>query len=108
MIKPMQEDALFSIEETLNPNLGNFNLLEHGVRVGDRITYTPANMEVTVVSDNSVEYEGEVYTLPVFTEKFMPRNKRSKSGLCQGPRYFSKGGVSLYKLKNSFLGKKEE
>ena len=51
---------------------------------------------------------GEIYTLPVFTAKYMPRNKRSVSGVCQGPKYFTKGGVSLYKLKESFLGGKKK
>ena len=39
-----------------------------------------------------------------FTAKYLPRNKRSVSGVCQGPRYFSYNGVSLYKLRESFLG----
>ena len=49
---------------------------------------------------------GELYTLAEFTAKHMPRNKRSVSGLCQGPKYFSFNGISLYKLKESFLKKK--
>ncbi len=38
----------------------------------------------------------------VFTANNMPRNKRSKSGVCQGPKYFSYNGTSLYKLKTMF------
>ena len=52
-------------------------------------------------------YEGEKYTLAQFTAKYLPRNKRSVSGVCQGPRHFSYNGVSLYKLKESFLGGKK-
>ena len=62
--------------------------------------------ELTVAEDNKVECNGELYTLAEFTAKHMPRNKRSVSGLCQGPKYFSFNGISLYKLKESFLKKK--
>ena len=79
-------------------------LLDYGVKVGDRIIYTPTEQEVTVIDDSTIEYDGERYSLATFTAKYMPRNKRSISGVCQGPKYFSFNGVSLYKLKESFLG----
>jgi len=104
LIKPMQSDVLFDVEETIDPQLGEFNLYEHGVKVGDRIIYTPTGTELTVAKDNMVEVDGELFTLSNFTAKFMPRNKRSISGVCQGPKYFSFNGISLYKLKESFLG----
>ena len=106
-VKPMESDALFNAEELLDPEFGNFDLLEYGVKIGDRIVYTPTGTEVTVAENNMVEVGGDLYTLAQFTAKFMPRNKRSVSGVCQGPRYFSYNGVSLYKLKESFLGGKK-
>ena len=106
MIKPMGGDALFDTDEFINPEFATFDLLEHGVRVGDKIVYTPTGVEVTVAEDNQVECDGETYTLAEFTAKHMPRNKRSVSGLCQGPKYFSFNGVSLYQMKESFLGGK--
>lgn len=105
-IKPMGGEALFNTDELINPEFANFNLLEHGVSIGDKIIYTPTDTEVIVREDNKVECNGELYTLAEFTAKYMPRNKRSKSGLCQGPKYFSYNGISLYKLKDSFLGGK--
>lgn len=105
MIKPMGEDALFNTDELINPEFASFNLLEHGVSIGDKIIYTPTGTELTVAEDNKVECNGELYTLAEFTAKHMPRNKRSVSGLCQGPKYFSFNGISLYKLKESFLKK---
>lgn len=107
MIKPMDSEALFNADDLLDPNFGEFNLLEHGVKVGDTIVYTPAGIEVKVAEGNMVEYGGEKYTLAQFTAKYMPRNKRSVSGVCQGPKYFSYNGVSLYKMKESFLGGKK-
>ena len=104
MIKPMAGTTLFNPDETLDPDFGYFDLAEHGVKVGDRIVYTPTGTELIVLENNMVEAEGEVYTLAQFTAKYMPRNKRSVSGVCQGPKYFSYNGVSLYQLKENFLG----
>ena len=106
-IKPMEADALFDSDSFIDPEFANFSLSECGVKSGDRIVYTPTGAVLTVKSDNEVEYEGETYTLAQFTAKFMPRNKRSVSGVCQGPKYFSKGGTSLYQMKESFLGGKK-
>ena len=106
MIKPLTEEALFDSEDLLDPDFGNFNLLDCGVKVGDVILYNN-ELELTVCEDNMVEYAGEKYNLSQFTSKFMPRNKHSKSGVIQGPKYFSYKGVSLYKLKESFLGGKK-
>lgn len=103
-IKPLPGETLFDTDEQIDPEFANFDLAEHGVKVGDTIVYTPTNMELIVAEDNMVEYAGEKYTLAQFTAKYMPRNKRSVSGVCQGPRYFSFNGISLYKLKESFLG----
>ena len=106
-IKPLETEALFDSDELIDPEFANFNLLEYGVKVGDKIIYTPTNLEVTVAEDNKLFFAGDYYTLAQFTAKFMPRNKRSVSGVCQGPKYFSYNGVSLYKLRESFLGGKK-
>lgn len=50
-----------------------------------------------------VEYGGNAMTLAEFTAENMPENSVSKSGVCKGPKYFSYKGVTLYKLKNSFI-----
>ena len=107
LVKPMDSDMLFSAEEAANlidPEFGNFSLEEHGVKVGDKIVYTPTGTELIVRENNMVEVAGVEYTLAQFTAKYMPRNKRSISGFCQGPKYFSYNGISLYQMKESFLG----
>lgn len=104
MIKPMEDGDLFESDDLLDPDFGNFIMADYGVKVGDKIVYTPANFEVIVTDNNMVECGGEKYTLAQFTAKYMPRNKRSVSGVCQGPKYFSFNGISLYKLKETFLG----
>lgn len=104
-IKPMQNDNLFSDDEVeIDRDYGSFDVLKFGVSVGDRIVYTPTGQELTVLEDNKVEYGGEQMTIGEFTAKNMPENSISKSGVCKGPKYFSYKGVSLYKLKESFLG----
>lgn len=60
--------------------------------------------ENDILQQDPVQLSREKYTLAQFTAKYMPRNKRSISGFCQGPKYFTYNGVSLYKLKESFLG----
>ena len=104
MIKPMANTTLFNPDETLDPNFGYFDLEEHGVKVGDHIIYTPTETELVVRENNMVEAEGELYTIAQFTAKYIPRNKRSVSGVCQGPKYFSYNGTTLYQMKESFLG----
>jgi hypothetical protein len=108
MIKPMGDDLLFDSDELIDQDFANFNLEDYGVKVGDTIIYTPTKQELTIAEDNQVICDGEKYTIPVFTAKFMPRNKRSVSGVCQGPKYFSYKGITLYKYKESFLGSKTE
>ena len=103
-IRSMDSETLFEPDELIDPNLGEFDLLECGVKIGDTIIYTPVGIEVVVAENNKIEFDGELYTLANFTAKYMPRNKRSISGVCQGPKYFSYNGVSLYKMKESFLG----
>lgn len=103
-IKSMPGANLFDIDESIDHNYGSFKLEECGVRPGDTITYTPTGQELTVLEDNQVEYGGEQMTIGEFTAKNMPENSISKSGVCKGPKYFSYKGVSLYKLKESFLG----
>jgi hypothetical protein len=102
IIKPMAQDTLFDADELLDPEFATFDLAECGVSVGDRIIYTPTGTELTVAEGNKVECEGEVYTLAEFTAKYMPRNKRSVSGVCQGPKYFNYKGTSLYEYKKMF------
>ena len=104
MIKPMADDTLFDADSLIDSNIDNFNLQDHGVSVGDHIVYTPTGQELTVLEDNKVEYGGEQMSIGEFTAKNMPEDSISKSGVCKGPKYFSYKGVSLYKLKESFLG----
>ena len=107
-IKPMGQEELFDENSLIDPEFANFDLSECGVKAGDTIIYTPTNAELTVLEDNQVEYGGEAMSLAVFTAGNMPRNRRSKSGVCQGPKYFSYNGTSLYELRRMFSTDKEK
>ena len=104
MIKPMPQDMLFGEDIVSYDNFDSFNIYDCGLSVGDHIIYTPTGQELTVLEDNKVEYGGKQMSIGEFTAKNMPENSISKSGVCKGPKYFSYKGVSLYKLKESFLG----
>lgn len=104
MFKTVSPSALFADTDLIDPEFGYFNLEEYGVPVGAKIIYTPSGTEAIVADGNMLECDGQLFSIAEFTAKYMPRNKRSISGVCQGPRYFSYKGMSLYKLKESFLG----
>lgn len=79
-----------------------------GIKIGEYITFTPANIKVKVASDNSVEYEGRIYKLSPFVGTFMPEENRNTSGAYQGAKYFSYNGKILDDLRKSFEVADEE
>lgn len=70
-----------------------------GIRAGETIVFEPAGIEVRVVDDKKIEYQGRTYTLSGFTRDFMPEGKRNRSGAYQGPLYFSYRGEILQTLR---------
>jgi hypothetical protein len=72
---------------------------------GDELIFEPTGVKVLVsdkTGDNKIEYKGEPYTLSGFCKKFMPENKRNKSGAYQGPQYFSYDGELLVRLREKY------
>lgn len=70
-----------------------------GIEQGETIVFEPAGIEVRVVDDKKIEYQGRTYTLSGFTREFMPEGKRNRSGAYQGPLYFSYRGEILQSLR---------
>lgn len=66
-----------------------------GIKINETVTFIPTGIEVTVVSDNQVEYEGRIYKLSPFVGTFMPEEKRNTSGAYQGAKYFTYKGRVL-------------
>ena len=71
-----------------------------GVPIGATVVFTPTQLEVKVVSDDKVEYEGRLYNLSSFVGTFMPENKRNTSGSYQGAKYFTYNGEVLADLRD--------
>ena len=71
-----------------------------GILPGEKIVFTPEQIEVTVADDTHVEFCGKLFTLSGFCRAFMPDGKRKPSNAYQGPKYFTYDGVTLVKLRS--------
>ena len=63
--------------------------------------------KVTELTEAKETSEKTIAELTEAKKALEAENSVSKSGVCKGPKYFSYKGVTLYKLKNSFLKNKE-
>lgn len=70
-----------------------------GIAIGETLVFEPAQIEVKVASDNSIEYNGRIYKLSPFVGTFMPKDKQNSSGAYQGSKYFSYQGQILDELR---------
>ena len=70
-----------------------------GILPGEKIVFTPEQIEVTVADDTHIEFCGELFTLSGFCRAFMPDGKRKPSNAYQGPKYFTYDGVTLVMLR---------
>ena len=70
-----------------------------GIQPGEKIVFTPEQIEVTVADDVHIEFCGELFTLSGLCKAFMPDGKRKPSNAYQGPKYFTYNGVTLVKLR---------
>ena len=73
----------------------NFKFSMVGIPIGAKLIFTPANIEVTVVSDDQIQYDERIYKLSPFVGTFMPKERRTQSGQYQGPKYFTYNGEVL-------------
>lgn len=78
---------------------GRFKFSMVGIKIGEKITFTPTQTDVKVASDDSIEYEGRIYKLSPFVGTFMPEEKQNTSGAYQGAKYFSYKGEILEELR---------
>ena len=71
------------------------------IQVGEFVTFDPTGIQVKVVSDDSVEFEGGVYKLSPFVRIFMPEDRRTPSEAYQGAKYFSYKGKVLDDIRRA-------
>lgn len=77
----------------------NFKFSMVGIKTGETIVFTPTNINVVVVSDDSIEYNGEVYRLSRFVRSYLPDDRRTPSNSYRGPDYFSYKGKILTDMR---------
>ena len=65
-----------------------------GLKPGDVVYFEHGNIPVTVVSENTVAYDNEIYTLSCFCKHFMPE-EGSENREYQGPAHFLYNGRTL-------------
>lgn len=70
-----------------------------GIQPGEKVVFTPEQMEVTVADGTHIEFCGKLFTLSGFCRAFMPEGRRKPSNAYQGPKYFTYNGVTLAKLR---------
>lgn len=92
-IKPIEQ------EKPKRTQGARFTFSMCGILPGEKIVFTPEQIEVTVADDTHVEFCGELFTLSGFCRAFMPEGKRKPSNAYQGPKYFTYGGVTLVRLR---------
>ena len=73
---------------------------------GDRIIFIPLELEVTVASSKTIEYDGKEWSLSAFVKEYIPVKKAC--GTYQGPLYFSYKGRTLVDIRNEMDKLREE
>ena len=69
-----------------------------GLKPGDVVYFEHGDIPVTVVSENTVAYDNEIYTLSRFCKHFMPE-EGSENREYQGPAHFTLNGKTLDEIR---------
>ena len=70
-----------------------------GLTIGDKVCFDPLGIEVPVAGPNKVEYQGRLWSLSTFCGTFLPEKMQTPTGTYQGPKYFSYGGKTLWRIR---------
>ena len=104
--KGIAESAGDGSDECPHARRGRFKFSMVGIKIGEKITFTPTGTVVTVASDDTVEYDGRIYKLSPFVGTYMPANKRNTSNAYQGSKFFSYKGKILDDLRKEAENRK--
>ena len=69
-----------------------------GLKPGDVVYFEHGDIPVTIVSENTVAYDNEIYTLSRFCKHFMPE-EGSENREYQGPAHFTFNGKTLDEVR---------
>ena len=89
-VKPKKQDKT-NVKADRRPPF-KFSMI--GLKPGDVVYFEHGDIPVTVVSENTVAYDSEIYTLSRFCKHFMP-DEGSENREYQGPSHFLYNGRSL-------------
>lgn len=96
-----KEDTHVPIDntKTKNKRRPHFKFSMVGISVGETVTFIPTETDVKVAGDDTIEYNGDIYSLSGFAALYMPETMRKKSNVYQGPVLFSYKGELLDDLR---------
>ncbi len=77
-----------------------------GLSKGEKIMFDPLQIEVTISSSNTIEYDGKEWSLSAFVKEFIPR--KNAAGAYQGPLFFSYQGRKLTDIRDEMDKIKEQ
>lgn len=70
-----------------------------GLSIGDKVRFDPLDLDLPIAGPNKIEYEGRLWTLSASCGTYLPEKMQNTSGAYQGPKYFSYGGKTLWKIR---------
>jgi len=92
--------------EGKKPRRAPFKFSMIGLKPGDVVYFEHGDIPVTVVSENTVAYENEIFTLSRFCKHFMPE-EGSENREYQGPAHFKLNGKTLDEIRKERETKKK-
>jgi hypothetical protein len=95
-VKPKKQDKSKAKADRRPP----FKFSMIGLKPGDVVYFEHGDIPVTVVSENTVAYDSEIYTLSRFCKHFMP-DEGSKNREYQGPAHFLYNGRTLDDIRKA-------
>lgn len=78
------------------------------IPIGAELTFIPTGDVVRVASDNTVEYQGQIWKLSPFVREHMPLDRRNASGAYQGALFFSYEGENLVDRRRRYESQQKE
>ena len=78
-----------------------FTFASANVPIGSEVEFVLGGQKAKVVGEKHIEFEGGKYSLSGLVKKLMPREKCTRSGAYQGPKYFTYKGQLLTERRSS-------
>lgn len=94
---PVPEEKREKKERDVHRKPFTFDMV--GLSIGDKVRFDPLSIEVPIAGPNKIEYQGRLWTLSAFCGTYLPEELQNASRAYQGPKYFSYGGKTLWKIR---------